>query len=105
MYFKILSLFLLSIAFVSCTKQPPTDSKKEKDSLALKAAEQTEPRVQLANSLVHELSSAFTNTTYDIYISYSAHYKTSGKKYPLLVVLDAEVNFGAAKYIEEHYTM
>ncbi len=100
MKFKVLSVLLISIFFIACTKQPSSDqSSNKKDSLALKPAEQTEPRVQLPNTLVHELPSAFTHTTYDIYISYPANYKQSQKKYPVLVVLDAEVNFGAVTYI------
>jgi predicted alpha/beta superfamily hydrolase len=96
---KFFSILLPVIFLFACdNKQSNTNSKKEGDSLAL-ATSKIEQSVQLKNTLVHPLTSAFTNTDYDIYVSFPADYKNSGKKYPLLIVLDAEVNFGAVTYI------
>lgn len=92
-------IFLPFIFLIACSNRHTSDqSKKEADSLAINPLQKEQP-VQLKNTLVHPLSSTFTKTEYDIYVSYPGNYKTSGKKYPLLVVLDAEVNFGAVTYI------
>lgn len=56
-------------------------------------------RVSLDNTVVDELTSKYTQHPYDIYVSYPTNYKKSGKEYPLLIILDAEVNFGAVSYI------
>ncbi len=73
--------------------------------LALKEVEiekmHEQSNVQIKNSIIKELTSKYTKSAYDIYISYPKNYEKSGKKYPLLVVLDAEVNFGAITYISE----
>lgn len=92
-------LFLFFIFLLGCNSKQSTDQpKRELDSLAVTPTQKEEP-VQLKNTLVHPMTSAFTKTDYDIYVSYPHNYKNSGKKYPLLVVLDAEVNFGAVTYI------
>jgi len=80
------------------SKQSSDQPKKKTDSIEVKLSRNEVP-VQLKNTLVHPLTSAFTKTDYDIYVSFPDNYKNHGKKYPLLIVLDAEVNFGAIIYI------
>ena len=94
-----LPVFLFFIFSTACTYKPSDDqTKTETDSLKIIPIPDEQP-VQLKNTLVHPLTSAITKTDYDIYVSYPGDYKTSGEKYPLLVILDAEVNFGAVTYI------
>jgi predicted alpha/beta superfamily hydrolase len=101
---KILLLLSLSTFVSTCSeKQSVADKhKSENDSSVTRAANEVpdgQSGVCIANSFIHKLNSKHTGNTYDIYISYPDHYETSGKKYPVLVVLDAEVNFGAIRYI------
>jgi uncharacterized protein len=78
-----------------------TNAIKEKDA-ELKQYKQSNVRIR--NSAINQLTSGFTQETYDVYISYPNNYQDSGKKYPVLVVLDAEVNFGAVNYIAQRLT-
>lgn len=98
MCFKLYALVLSLILFSACTNKQTNDQHQETDSLGLTFT-QNEGPVQLKNTFVHPMTSAFTKTDYDIYVSYPYKYKNSGKKYPVLIVLDAEVNFGAVTYI------
>lgn len=79
--------------------------KSENDSLVSNLAkrdlEPGQSAVRIKNSTIDTLTSRFTGDTYDIYISYPGNYEKSKKKYPVLVVLDAEVNFGAISYITQ----
>lgn len=95
----VLTIALLSLA--SCVKKSDYDKlKAENDSLANQLTIE-HAHVQIKNTVVHEMNSKFTKGAYDIYVSYPDNYKTSGKKYPVLVVLDAEVNFGAVNYLAQ----
>ena len=100
------SLHLLAAIFVSTCGVNQSDfnkMKSENDSLVQLLAKGG-TNVRIKNSIVNELTSKYTGETYDIYISYPNNYKNSGKKYPVLVVLDAEVNFGAISYISQRLT-
>ena len=61
--------------------------------------EANQSNVRIRNSVINELKSTYTKDTYDVYISYPPNYKEAKKKYPVLVALDAEVNFGAVSYM------
>jgi predicted alpha/beta superfamily hydrolase len=82
-------------------KQSNDQLQKQKDSLELIQSKKIEGPVQLQHTLVHELTSVFTKTDYDVYISFPRGYDSAKGKFPVLVVLDAEVNFGAMTYIAQ----
>lgn len=91
--------FFALILLTSCVKRSSYDRLKSKsDSLAVLAAK-SNPNVVIEGSQVYQLTSKHTRQTYDIYISCPRDFKQTGRKYPLLVALDAEVNFGAINYI------
>jgi predicted alpha/beta superfamily hydrolase len=98
---KVVLLSIMITAANCGSKKSALDKlKSENDSLIeLLAGEKSS--VTIKNSEVKELQSGYTGETYDLYVSFPAKYKTSGKKYPLLIVLDAEVNFGAVNYITQ----
>jgi hypothetical protein len=83
----------------SCTARKSESLKFETVSDSLTQKKNDTVRVNLANTVVKEFTSKFTKQPYDIYVSYPADYLRSGKNYPVLMVLDAEVNFGAVSYI------
>lgn len=100
------SLHLLAAFFVSTCGVNQSDfnkMKSENDSLVQLLAKGG-TNVRIKNSIVNELTSKYTGETYDIYIFYPNNYTNSGKKYPVLVALDAEVNFGAISYISQRLT-
>src|SRR5437879_3514439 len=105
MMVKFFVPFVVSLLIFSCgARQSVVDKlKSENDSLvlALEQKEAHQQKVHINNTVIKELTSQYTKEAYDIYISYPRDYKNSGKKYPLLVVLDAEVNFGAVTYIAQ----
>jgi len=87
-----------------CAEKPDYDKLKvENDSLHQRITRER-AGVRLDHSVVEELTSKYTNESYDIYISYPPDFKTSGKEYPVLIVLDAEVNFGGVTYISQRLT-
>jgi uncharacterized protein len=98
-------LLFTSILISNCVvKQSDFDKLKSiNDSLAQLLARK-DTNVRIKNSVVNLLTSKYTGETYDIYISYPNNYKNSGEKYPVLVALDAEVNFGAISYISQRLT-
>ncbi len=102
---NFLVLFLTFILLSTCSvKQADFNKLKSKnDSLAqrLVTKDAKQSTVRIKNSVITELTSVYTKTSYDIYISYPNSYASSGKNYPVLVVLDAEVNFGAVSYIAQ----
>lgn len=102
---RISLLFIISIFISNCggNQSDFNKLKSENDSLVQLLAKR-DKNVRLKNSIVKELTSKYTGETYDIYISYPNNYKNSGKKYPVLVALDAEVNFGAISYISQRLT-
>lgn len=100
----ILLLVVVSTLASTCSVKRSEDDEQKSvnDSTSKQLANEVadgQSDVRIRNSILRELNSKYTGGTYDIYISYPDHYKTSGKKYPVLVVLDAEVNFGAICYI------
>jgi uncharacterized protein len=105
MVIKLSMLLLMSILLSNCSvKQSDFDKlKSENDSLiqSLSKKDADMSNVRIKNTVTNELASTYTKTIYDVYISYPNNYKNSGKKYPVLVVLDAEVNFGAVSYIAQ----
>jgi uncharacterized protein len=109
-FIKLLSLFFVIILTSNCSNNQPDFIKLrlENDSLVQRLVRKDveldkykQSNVRIKNSVITELISKFTNDTYDIYISYPNNYEHSGKQYPVLVVLDAEVNFGAIDYISK----
>ncbi len=99
-------LLLLASIFISNCGVNQSDFNKlksENDSLVQLLAK-GDTNVRIKNSIVNKLTSKYTGETYDIYISYPNNYKNSGKKYPVLVALDAEINFGAISYISQRLT-
>ncbi len=56
------------------------------------------PRVEIEGTEVRTLVSRYTLQSYDLYIKFPMGYE-AGKNYPVLYVLDAEVNFGGVSYI------
>ncbi|HTH57666.1 MAG TPA: alpha/beta hydrolase-fold protein [Cyclobacteriaceae bacterium] len=94
----IIFAFLL---LTSCVKRADYDRlKSTSDSLAAK----NNANIVIEGSQVYQLSSKYTGQTYDLYISCPINFKQTGKRYPLLVALDAEVNFGAVDYISHRLT-
>lgn len=77
-------------------KQELTQVLAELDSLK---SERQNKQVNIANSSIHEISSKNVDQVYQIKVSYPKGYKESDQKYPVLYVLDAEVNFAAVSYI------
>jgi len=61
-------------------------------------AARAEP-VQLANTESFALTSDLVDDTFFIKVAYPRDYETSGKRYPVLYVTDAETNFGALQYV------
>jgi uncharacterized protein len=98
---KITLLLTALILLSGCgDKRSDTNTLETKrDSLTHRIRETAPSKVQLQNSSIDVLTSEYTGTTYDIYVSYPPGYQDSLKKYPVLIVLDAEVNFGAVTYI------
>jgi uncharacterized protein len=107
---KVSLLLVASILITNCSSKQSdfVKLKSENDSLVQRLEKKDlelniykQTNVRIKNSEIYELPSKYTNHTYDIYISYPNNYEKSGKKYPVLVVLDAEVNFGAIDYISK----
>lgn len=109
---KILSILIASALITNCgVKQTDYDEIKAEKELVeeeLKRikSEQHEtamagrgPKVEINNTEVKELLSQYNNQKYDVYIKFPTNYKKSGNNYPVLYVLDAEVNFGGISYI------
>ena len=109
---KILSILIASALITNCgVKQTDYDEIKAEKELVeeeLKRikSEQHEtamagrgPKVEINNTEVRELLSQYNNQKYDVYIKFPTNYKKSGNNYPVLYVLDAEVNFGGISYI------
>lgn len=67
-----------------------------KDSTTLNSL--SYPKASIEGTEVRTLESKFTLNNYDIYIKFPKNYD-KGKGYPVLYVLDAEVNFGGVSYI------
>ena len=57
------------------------------------------PKVTLDNTEHRQLTSSINGETYQIYVKLPRDYGTSGKRYPVLYVTDAETNFGGTGYI------
>ncbi len=94
-----LLLLVYLLLLNSCVKKSNFEKlTSENDSLQQTLTKDQE-NVRIKNSEVNEVVSKFTKEEYAIYLSYPDNYKNSGKVYPILVVLDAEVNFGAITYI------
>jgi uncharacterized protein len=102
---KLFFLLFASILVSNCgVKQSDFDKLKSKNDSLVQQLANEDANVKIKNSAVNKLTSKYTGETYDIYISYPDNYKNSGKKYPVLVALDAEVNFGAVSYISQRLT-
>jgi uncharacterized protein len=69
---------------------------------AATAADDPEPYV-LPNTQVRALHSQETGADYRLYIAAPADYKTSGKKYPVVYMLDADYAFALTRNIVQHY--
>ena len=54
---------------------------------------------QLANSEAFSLASKIVGDEFFIKVAYPRDYASSGKRYPVLYVTDAETNFGALQYV------
>jgi predicted alpha/beta superfamily hydrolase len=95
-------LFISCIALTHCSVNHGDFDKvrTERDSLR-QLLTRTDNAVFLENSFIMEMTSKHTQQTYDIYIRHPNDYKDSRKTYPLLLVLDAEVNFGGVSYISQ----
>ena len=99
---KIALLLLASILISNCrVKQSDFDKIKSENNSLVQLIAKSNTNVRIKNTIVNELTSKYTGEAYDILISYPNNYKNSGKMYPVLVVLDAEVNFGAISYISQ----
>jgi uncharacterized protein len=98
-----ISLLILAFALLSnCgSKQSDIDKLQAKNDSLVQLVAKGDKTVTIKNSITSELTSKYTGETYDIYVSYPNNYKESGHEYPVLVVLDAEVNFGAINYISQ----
>jgi len=102
---QIFLLFIASIFISNCSvNQSDFDKLRSKNDSLVQLIAKGDTNVRIKNSIVNELTSKYTGETYDIYVSYPKDYKNSGKKYPVLVALDAEVNFGAISYISQRLT-
>jgi hypothetical protein len=88
-------LFLVS----SCVKKSKFEKLTSEKNSIQQTLNKEQENVRIKNSEVKALVSKHTEGKYDIYLSYPDNYKSSGSLYPVLVVLDAEVNFGAVTYI------
>jgi predicted alpha/beta superfamily hydrolase len=99
---KISILILLPALLVCCgIKRSDLEKVKSENDSLVQLLANNDSNVRIKNSEVMPLPSKYTGETYDLYISYPADYRNSGKTYPVLVVLDAEVNFGAVSYISQ----
>jgi predicted alpha/beta superfamily hydrolase len=96
----LVCLLFTSLLISNCgVKQSDVDKLRSKNDSLVQLLAKKDINVKISNSIVTELESKYTGETYDIYVLYPNNYKNSGKKYPILVALDAEVNFGAVSYI------
>ena len=59
------------------------------------------PPVALANTESFAMTSQSVGDRYVIKVAYPRDYETSGKRYPVLYVTDAETNFGALQYVAQ----
>jgi uncharacterized protein len=59
------------------------------------------PEVKLKDTEVRELNSHFNGQTYKIYIDFPRGYQNSNNTYPVLYVLDAEIDFGGVTFIAD----
>ncbi len=102
---RISLLLLTSLLLLNCRGgQSDVDKLKSQNDSLVQLLVRESSEVSLKNSAVKELKSTYTGEIYDVYISYPGNYKNSGKTYPALLVLDAEVNFGATTYISQRLT-
>jgi predicted alpha/beta superfamily hydrolase len=56
----------------------------------------------LPNTQVHTMHSEETGADYQLFISAPADYKTSGKKYPVVYMLDADYSFALTRNVVKH---
>src|ERR1041385_1048451 len=100
-FFKLTSLQNILILLVltlmaSCVKRSDYVRLKLKNDSLIQKIHDDHEKVKIENSVVKVLDSKHTKESYDIYISYPPNFRNQEKKYPVLIVLDAEVNFGAS---------
>lgn len=62
----------------------------------------TEPYT-LPNTEVRELQSATNNAIYKLYIATPADFATSGKRYPVVYMLDADYSFALTRNVVQHF--
>ena len=60
------------------------------------------PRLVIEDTVVRELPSKIVGTTYKLYIRLPKGYFTSGKRFPVVYLLDADYSFLLARNISEH---
>ncbi len=106
MVLRILLCFIFPMLLDGCNSKESAKTSRlqlENDSLRQKINDDqttsSSQKVEIENTEVHPLASKFTGHSYDIYVMFPKDYKTSKKNYPVLYVLDAEVNFGGVTYI------
>src|SRR5262249_1882061 len=61
------------------------------------------PAYSLPNTQVRSIHSEETGADYQLFIATPADYRTSGKTYPLVVMLDADYSFALTRNIVQHF--
>lgn len=88
MYRKIIVVILLLISFLRLNAHSIHKEKKYTE-------------VKLKDTEVRELTSQLNGQNYKLYINFPRDYKNDGDEYPVLYILDAEIDFGGVKFIAE----
>jgi uncharacterized protein len=57
----------------------------------------------LPNTQVHNMHSEETGADYQLFIATPADYKTSGKRYPVVYMLDADYSFALTRNVARHF--
>jgi predicted alpha/beta superfamily hydrolase len=57
----------------------------------------------LPNTQVHSMHSEETGADYQLFIATPGDYKTSGKKYPVVIMLDADYSFALTRNVVKHF--
>ena len=79
-FFLLFTCLLMSNCSV---KQSDFDMLKSKNDPLVQLLPKKDANVKIENSILNELTSKYTEETYDIYISYPDNYKDSENKYPV----------------------
>ncbi len=70
---------------------------------SLPSPESTPNAYKVPNTQIREIQSAATHAMYRLFISTPADFATSGKKYPVAYMLDADYSFALTRNVVQHF--